>query len=73
MFGLIRIYEYIEAKQPYVLYLLCKQYHIRKPAPLVAVWVDGVPFASWQAIMAERPLPGRAGLLPGEDWKAVSL
>lgn len=68
---LIRIYEILEVKQPYILYLLRKRFPLRKPAPLVPLWVEGMPFSTWREMMEERPRPGLAGLLAGEE--AVNL
>lgn len=54
---MILVAEYIQEKQPGVWLALVRRY-------LCFV-------VNWQAIMTERPKPGRAGLLPGE--KVVNL
>jgi hypothetical protein len=63
---MIRIYEYLEHNQPYILHLLRKLYPVRKPAPLASVWVEGLPFSMWREMMEERPKSGIGGLLTGE-------
>lgn len=50
--GVILVAEYIEHRQPEIWLILIRRY--------LCFVVD------WQAIMTERPKPGRAGLLPGE-------
>lgn len=50
---MIAIGEYIEHHQPQVWEALVRRY--------LCFVVD------WEEIMSERPLPGRAGLLPGEE------
>lgn len=70
---MIRVYDYIAFRQPDILALLCSRYPLRRPAPLVNVWVEGVPFEMWQRLMTEKPKPGRSGLLQGETKEAVNL
>ena len=70
---MIRIYDYVAYKQPEILDLLRKRYPLRRPAPLTAVWVDGVPFEQWRALMQEAPKSGIGGLLPGEKAEVVNL
>ncbi|SMB97984.1 hypothetical protein SAMN00808754_2058 [Thermanaeromonas toyohensis ToBE] len=58
MNGIITVAEYVEWKQPEV-------------AARLRQWIErakilALPFRQWKTIMEERPLPGRAGLLPGE-------
>jgi len=50
---MIRIYELIAHSQPDTFKLLCSRYPLRKPAPLVTVWVEGVPFESWKRTMEQ--------------------
>lgn len=58
----IPIGDYIRWRQPEVAEILC--------VPLKVVDIRDVravlDFEAWQAIMTERPKPGRGGLLPGE-------
>lgn len=58
MNGIITIAEYVEWRQPEVAAVF--GYWIRRAKVLT------LPFAAWRLIMEERPLPGRAGMLPGE-------
>jgi len=52
---LIRIYEVLEANQPYVLRLLRKLYPIGRPAAPVPGRVEDMPFSAWRAMQQERP------------------
>jgi len=69
----IKVGEYVEWRQPFVWRALGRKYPLRRPVPLVAVWVEGLPFELWRALMQERPRPGLAGLLPGEKAEVVNL
>ncbi|MDX9816541.1 MAG: hypothetical protein RBT06_06350 [Smithellaceae bacterium] len=70
---MIRIIELIEYKQPYILRYLRKFYPVRRPAPLVPLWVEGLPFSMWREMMEERPKNGIGGLLAGEEAEVVGL
>ena len=76
---MIKIYDYLAFRQPEIAVLIKRLFQIRKPRALKAekvrirLWVNEEPVEWWREIMQEPPLPGRAGLLPGEDWKVVGL
>jgi len=61
MVGMIRIYEYLEFCQPWVLATIEQQFGWnRKLARL------SLPFSVWKRVMEEPPRPGRAGVLSEE-------
>ena len=70
---MIRIYDYVKHNQPATFDLLCERFPVRKPATMVSVWVDDMPFEMWRRLMTEKPRSGVGGLLPGETKEAVGL
>jgi len=54
---MITIAEYISWKQPEIAAML---------RSVKQVFAFSLPFETWKVIMEEPPLPGRAGVLPGE-------
>jgi len=56
---MITIAEYISWKQPEVAAMLW--------SVIKQVFAFSLPFETWKVIMEEPPLPGRAGVLSGEE------
>ncbi len=74
---MIRIYDFLLFKQPGIIKRIKDLFSIRKPRLIkaeripVRLFISEGPFDFYRAVMQEKPRPGLAGLLAGEE--AVNL
>ncbi len=70
---MIQVYDFVSYQQPDVIQVFRERFKTRKPRASAKVnirtWINDGPIEWWRSVMEERPLPGRAGTLPGGNNK----